>query len=232
VSLRDPSAPTRLAVLISGGGTNLQALIDAIASDPGFGGKVVVVGADRPDAGGLERARRAGIPTVVHPVRAFPDRSSWEAALRGELEQYAPDVVVLAGFMRILSGAFLAGWPDRVVNTHPSLLPAFRGAHAVDEALAHGVKLTGCTVHLVDEQVDHGPIIAQAAVEVRPDDDAARLHDRIKAIEHELLPACVRLLCHDRLEVAGRVVHVRGEADERSGEARPAGGVVDRAPAR
>jgi phosphoribosylaminoimidazolecarboxamide formyltransferase / IMP cyclohydrolase len=111
---------------------------------------------------------------------------------------------VLAGFMRILSAAFLDGWPDRVINTHPSLLPAFRGAHAVRDALEHGVKLTGSTVHLVDEEVDHGPIVAQRAVEVREDDDEASLHERIKHVEHELLPACVKLLCHDRLVVAGR----------------------------
>jgi phosphoribosylglycinamide formyltransferase 1 len=206
-----PSSPrtpaVRLAVLVSGGGTNLQALLDAIAADADFGGEVVVVGSDRPDAGGLDRARAAGIATVVQPLPSHPDRPTWEAALRDELAAHRPDVVVLAGFMRLLSGAFLAGWPDRVVNTHPSLLPAFRGAHAVRDALAHGVKVTGCTVHLVDEEVDHGPIVAQEAVPVLPDDDETSLHERIKAVEHRLLPACVRLLCHDQLEVAGR--HVR-----------------------
>jgi phosphoribosylglycinamide formyltransferase 1 len=169
---------------------------------------VVVVGADRPDAAGLDRARRRGIPTVVQVLGDHPDRATWEAALRRDLEVHRPDAVVLAGFMRILSGAFLAGWPDRVVNTHPSLLPAFRGAHAVRDALAHGVTLTGCTVHLVDEQVDHGPIVAQEAVPIEPDDDEVRLHARIKAVEHRLLPACVRLLCHGRLEVVGRHVRV------------------------
>jgi phosphoribosylglycinamide formyltransferase 1 len=119
---------------------------------------------------------------------------------------------VLAGFMRILSGGFLAGWPDRVINTHPSLLPAFRGAHAVRDALAYGVRVTGSTVHLVDEQVDHGPIVAQRPVEVREDDTETSLHERIKAVEHELLPACVKLLCHGRLEVHGRHVRVREEA--------------------
>jgi phosphoribosylglycinamide formyltransferase-1 len=206
-----PRAPLRLAVLVSGGGTNLQALLDASATDPGFGGEVVVVGADRADAGGLARARAAGVATVVRTLDAAPDRAGWEAMLRADLEAHRPDAVVLAGFMRILSGAFLAGWPDRVLNTHPSLLPAFRGAHAVREALAYGVKVTGTTVHLVDEQVDHGPIVAQRAVEVRDDDTEASLHERIKAVEHELLPACVKLLCHDRLEVAGRQVRVREE---------------------
>jgi phosphoribosylglycinamide formyltransferase 1 len=204
-----PSPPMRLAVLVSGSGTNLQALLDAIAGDPAFGGEVVVVGSDRPDAGGLRRAEAAGIATVVQELSAHPDRATWEAALRGELEHHTPDAVVLAGFMRILSAGFLAGWPDRVINTHPSLLPAFRGAHAVREALAHGVKLTGSTVHLVDEQVDHGPIVAQRAVEVRADDTEDALHERIKAVEHELLPACVRLLCQGRLEVVGRQVTIR-----------------------
>jgi phosphoribosylglycinamide formyltransferase 1 len=204
--------PVRLAVLVSGSGTNLQALLDAIAADADFRGRVVVVGSDRSTAGGLDRARAAGIATVVQPLAAHPDRPTWEDALRADLEAHEPDAVVLAGFMRILSGRFLAGWPDRVVNTHPSLLPAFRGAHAVREALEHGVRLTGSTVHLVDEQVDHGPIIAQRAVEVRDDDTESSLHERIKAVEHELLPACVKLLCHGRLEVDGRHVRVRSES--------------------
>jgi phosphoribosylglycinamide formyltransferase 1 len=206
--LRDP---VRLAVLVSGSGTNLQALLDAIVSDEGFGGEVVVVGSDRAGAAGLDRARTAGIPTIVQPLDAHPDRAAWESALRADLEAHRPEAVVLAGFMRILSGAFLAGWPDRVINTHPSLLPAFRGAHAVRDALAYGVRLTGSTVHLVDEQVDHGPIVAQRAVEVRDDDTEATLHERIKAVEHELLPACVKLLCHGRLQVHGRHVRVREE---------------------
>jgi phosphoribosylglycinamide formyltransferase 1 len=206
-----PSQRVRLGVLISGSGTNLQALLDAIAADPTFGGEVVVVGSDRRDAGGLERASNAGIPTVVQELGQHPDRATWEAAFRDELLRHRPEVLVLAGFMRIVSGAFLAAWPDRVLNTHPSLLPAFPGAHAVREALAHGVKVTGSTVHLVDEQVDHGPIIAQEPVLVRPDDDEASLHERIKAVEHRLLPACVRALCQGDLAVDGRHVHVHQE---------------------
>lgn len=201
-------APTRLAVLVSGTGTNLAALLDAIDADRDFGGEVVVVGADRADVGGLRIAREAGIATVVEELGDHPDRATWEASLRRALEAHRPDAVVLAGFMRIVSGAFLAGWPDRVINTHPSLLPAFRGAHAVRDALAYGVRLTGSTVHLVDEQVDHGPIVAQRAVEVLEDDDEAALHDRIKRVEHELLPACVKLLCRGELEVEGRRVRV------------------------
>jgi phosphoribosylglycinamide formyltransferase 1 len=206
-----PRDPLRLAVLVSGSGTNLQALLDAVASDQDFGGEVVVVGSDRADAGGLARADAAGIATVVQPLDAHPDRATWEAALRDDLEAHRPGAIVLAGFMRILSPSFLAGWPDRVINTHPSLLPAFRGAHAVREALEYGVKVTGSTVHLVDEQVDHGPIVAQQAVEIRDGDTEGSLHDRIKAVEHELLPACVKLLCHGRIEVEGRHVRVREE---------------------
>lgn len=199
----------RLAVLVSGSGTNLQALLDAIAADRGFGGEVVVVGSDRPDAFGLERARAAGIATFVVAVDAFPDRPTWEAALVDELLAHEPDAVILAGFMRLVTGTFLSHWPDRVLNTHPSLLPAFRGAHAVRDALEHGVKVTGSTVHLVDEQVDHGPIVAQRAVPVLDDDDEGTLHGRIKDVEHELFPACVKLLCHDRLVVEGRRVRAR-----------------------
>lgn len=202
-----PRTPARVAVLLSGTGTNLRALLDAIAADRDFGGEVVVVGSDRAEAGGLQHAEQAGIPTVVQPLADHATRDAWEAALRHDLEDHQPDVVVLAGFMRILSGAFLAGWPDRVINTHPSLLPAFRGAHAVREALDHGVKVTGSTVHLVDEQVDHGPIVAQRPVEVYDEDTEDSLHERIKRIEHDLLPACVRALCRGELEVRGR--HVR-----------------------
>jgi phosphoribosylglycinamide formyltransferase 1 len=199
----------RLAVLVSGSGTNLGALLGAIGTDPDFGGEVVVVGSDRSSAGGLDRAREAGLPTICEQPADHRDRRTWEDALIAALEEHRPDVIVLAGFMRVVSGTFLGRWPGRVVNTHPSLLPAFRGAHAVREALEYGVKVTGSTVHLVDEEVDHGPIIAQRAVEILDGDTEDTLHERIKKVEHELLPACVRLLCHGRLEVDGRHVHIR-----------------------
>jgi len=208
-----PARATRLAVLISGGGSNLRALLEAIAADPTFGGEVVVVGTDRTDAGGLQHAREAEIPTVVEVLERGADRAAWEDRLAARLIEDDVEVVVLAGFMRILSGRFLARWPDRVLNTHPSLLPAFRGAHAVREALEYGVAVTGCTVHLVDEQVDHGPILAQEAVPVLADDTEERLHERIKAVEHRLLPACVRLLCHDRVRIDGRRVRILPPAD-------------------
>jgi phosphoribosylglycinamide formyltransferase 1 len=203
------SRSARIAVLISGSGSNLRALLGAIDDDPSFGGEVVVVGSDRPDAAGLGFARERAIPTVVQRLHDHADRPTWERALRCDLEAHEPDLIVLAGFMKILTAESLDRWPGRVVNTHPSLLPAFRGAHAVREALDHGVKVTGSTVHLVDELVDHGPIVAQRPVDVLPDDTEDTLHERIKAVEHELFPACVKLLCHGRLAVDGRHVRVR-----------------------
>ena len=193
----------RVVVLVSGHGSNLQALLDA-AAEPGSGMAVVLAGADRPGAYGLERARRAGVDTAVVRPADHPDRPSFDLALRDLVAAARPDVVCLAGFMRILGPSFVRAFPDRIVNTHPSLLPAFRGAHAVREALAYGVKLTGCTVHLVDEQVDHGPVLFQAAVPVEPGDDEDRLHERIKQEERRLLPLAVRLLAEGRVRVEGR----------------------------
>jgi phosphoribosylglycinamide formyltransferase-1 len=205
----DPRPPRRLAVLASGSGSNLQALLDATAADPAFGGAVAVVGSDRPGCLAVERARRAGIPVVATPLDEHPDRPAWEDCLAEGLSRHRPDLVVLAGFMRVLSGRFLARWPGRIVNVHPALLPAFPGAHGVRDALAHGVKVTGSTVHLVDETVDRGPIVAQRCVEVRDDDTEATLHQRIKAVEHELLPAVVKLLCHGRVELEDRRTRIR-----------------------
>jgi phosphoribosylglycinamide formyltransferase 1 len=189
----------RLVVLASGSGTNLQALLDA--SD--LGGDVVAVVSDRVGALALDRARQRGLAAAA--VVLASDRRAWEAELVGEVARHDPDLVVLAGFMRILSPAFVDRWP--VVNVHPSLLPAFPGAHAIEDALAWGVKLVGATVHFVDEQVDHGPIIAQEAVAVREDDTAASLHARVQAVEHRLLPDAVRAFCAGRLKTDGR--HVR-----------------------
>lgn len=210
------SRSARIAVLISGSGSNLRALLAAIDGDPSFGGQVVVVGSDRPNAAGLSYATDRGIPTVVQRLPDHPDRPAWERALRQDLEAHAPDLIVLAGFMKILTADLLDRWPGRVVNTHPSLLPAFRGAHAVREAIEHGVKVTGSTVHLVDELVDHGPIVAQRAVEVRSDDTEESLHERIKSVEHQLFPECVRLLCQSRIRVEGRTVHIDPPRDAAS----------------
>jgi len=200
----------RVVVLVSGHGSNLQALLDA-AAEPGSGMAVVLVGADRPGAHGLERARRAGVDTAVVRPADHPDRRSFDLALRDLVAAARPDVVCLAGFMRILGPSFVRAFPDRILNTHPSLLPAFRGAHAVGEALDYGVKLTGCTVHLVDEEVDHGPVLFQAAVPVEPGDDEDRLHERIKAEEHRLLPLAVRLVAEGRVRVEGRRARVLTE---------------------
>jgi len=193
----------RVVVLVSGHGSNLQALLDA-AAERGSGMTVALVGADRPGAFGLERARRAGVDTAVVRPADHPDRPSFDLALRNLVAAARPDVVCLAGFMRILGPAFVGAFPDRILNTHPSLLPAFRGAHAVRDALTYGVKVTGCTVHLVDEQVDHGPVLFQAAVPVEPGDDEDRLHGRIKQEEHRLLPLAVRLVAEGRVRVEGR----------------------------
>jgi phosphoribosylglycinamide formyltransferase-1 len=193
----------RVVVLVSGHGSNLQALLDT-AAERGSGMTVVLVGADRPGAFGLERARRAGVDTAVVRPADHPDRPSFDLALRDVVAAARPDVVCLAGFMRILGPAFVGAFSDRILNTHPSLLPAFRGAHAVRDALAYGVKVTGCTVHLVDEEVDHGPVLFQAAVPVEPGDDEDRLHERIKQEERRLLPLAVRLLAEGRVRVEGR----------------------------
>ncbi len=189
--------PARLVVLVSGSGTNLQALLDASA-DPAYGARVVAVGSDRAGAYGLERARAPDVPTFVVPVRDYPDRAAWDEALTKETASYEPDLVVCAGFMRVLGQAFLSEFADRVVNSHTALLPSFPGAHAVRDALAHGVKVTGVTVHLVDAGVDTGPILAQAAVPVLAGDDEATLHERIKDVERPLLVNVVRHLVDGR----------------------------------
>jgi phosphoribosylglycinamide formyltransferase-1 len=184
-------------------GSNLLALLGA-TSFAAFVFSLVLVLSDRPEAGGLARARRAGIPVAVVRPSDHPDRDAFDAALRAVVAAVRPDVVCLAGFMRILGPGFVRAFPDRIVNTHPSLLPAFRGAHAVRDALAYGVKVTGCTVHLVDEEVDHGPVLFQSPVPVEGGDDEDRLHERIKAEEHRLLPTAVRLLAEGRVRVEGR----------------------------
>lgn len=171
-------------MLVSGTGSNLQALIEA-TTDPAFGATVVAAGADRDGTGGLERAARHGIPTFVCRVGDHPDRNAWDVALAAEIGAHGPDLVVSAGFMRILGVPVLAA--HTVVNTHPALLPAFPGAHAVRDALAYGVRVTGCTAHLVDSGVDTGPILAQRAVPVEDDDTEASLHERIKSAERPLL---------------------------------------------
>jgi phosphoribosylglycinamide formyltransferase-1 len=191
----------RVVILASGSGSNAQALLDRAD----LGAEIVAVVSDVPDAGVLDRARSAGVEPVCVDRKAFPDRPHWERALAEEVARRAPDLVVLAGFMRILSADFVRRWP--ILNVHPSLLPAFPGARAVEDALAHGVKVTGVTVHFVVEEVDAGPIVVQDVAAVRPDDTPETLHARLKEIEHRLLPESVALFCAGRLAVDGR--HVR-----------------------
>jgi len=180
----------RLVVLVSGTGTNLQALIDASA-DPAYGADVVAVGADRAGIAALDRAAAAGIPAFTRRVGDYPTRAAWDGALTQACEEYQPDLIVCAGFMKLVGKEFLARFAGRCLNTHPALLPSFPGMHGVRDALAYGVKVTGCTVFLVDEGVDAGPVLAQAAVTVRDDDDEAALHERIKVAERALLVGTV-----------------------------------------
>ncbi|MFD6285764.1 phosphoribosylglycinamide formyltransferase [Streptomyces sp. NPDC060205] len=204
----------RLVVLVSGSGTNLQALLDAIASQgvAGYGAEIVAVGADRGNIAGLERAERAGLPTFVHRVKDYGTRAEWDAALAEATESYAPDLVVSAGFMKIVGKEFLARFGGRCVNTHPALLPSFPGAHGVRDALAYGAKVTGCTVHFVDDGVDTGPIIAQGVVEVRNEDyedDGSALHERIKEVERRLLVDVVGRLARNGYRIEGRKVVIQ-----------------------
>lgn len=186
-----PSAPARLVVLASGTGSLLQSLLDAAVGD--YPARVVAVGVDR-DCPAEQIAAAAGIPSYRVAVGDYPDRPAWDDAIADATARHGPDLIVSAGFMKILGPVFLARFPGRVVNTHPALLPAFPGAHAVPEALAYGVKVTGCTVHLVDAGVDTGPILAQRAVEVLDGDDEESLHERIKVVERRLLVEVLAVL--------------------------------------
>ncbi|WP_028852165.1 phosphoribosylglycinamide formyltransferase [Thermocrispum municipale] len=197
--------PARLVVLASGSGTLLQSLIDATAS-PDYPADIVAVGSDRPQAQALHRARAAGIPDFVVRLADHPDRAAWDTALTEAVAAYRPDLVVSAGFMKLLGPRFLEKYDSRVVNSHPALLPSFPGMHAVRDALAAGVSVTGTTVHFVDAGVDSGPIIARRSVEVLPTDDEESLHERIKVIERTLLVDVVSTLVrHGCTIVDGRV---------------------------
>jgi phosphoribosylglycinamide formyltransferase 1 len=198
----------RVAVLASGGGTNLQALLD----DPVVGPAVALVISDRQEAKALDRARSAGIRAVHLDPVDHPTREAHDAELVSLVAAQGIDIVCLAGYMRILGPAVVRRHWGRLLNVHPSLLPAFPGAHAVEDALAWGVKLTGCTVHLVDEEVDHGPIVAQEAVPVLDDDDPATLHARIQEVEHRLYPQAVRAVGERRVQLEGRRVRLEETA--------------------
>lgn len=179
-----PSAPARLVVLASGTGTLLASLLAAAIDD--YPARVVAVGADRTCAA-LDIAAAAGLPSYTVRLGDYPDRAAWDAAITAATAEHQPDLVVSAGFMKILGPEFLSRFNGRVVNTHPALLPSFPGAHAVPDALAYGVRVTGCTVHLVDAGVDTGPVLAQRAVEIGDDDTEETLHERIKVVERRLL---------------------------------------------
>jgi phosphoribosylglycinamide formyltransferase-1 len=209
------AARARLGVLVSGSGSNLQALLDASAQAD-YPAEVACVVSNVPTAFALERARKAGVPTVVLEHKAFASRADFDRALGEELRKAGVEWVCLAGFMRLLGSDFLAGFPGRVLNIHPSLLPAFTGLHAQRQALERGVKIAGCTVHFVDAGTDTGPIIAQAAVPVLPGDDEASLSARILAEEHRLFPLAVRLAVTGKVAIEG--MRTRAEAEATVGE--------------
>jgi phosphoribosylglycinamide formyltransferase-1 len=199
-------ARLKAGVLISGRGTNLQALVDA-AADPTYPAEVALVISNVAEAFGLERAAAAGIPTQVIDHRAHPSRTTFEGALSGALHAAGCELVCLAGFMRLLSGPFVERWWNRLINIHPSLLPAFRGLNAHEKVLASGARFTGCTVHFVRLAMDDGPIIVQAVVPVLPDDDVERLAARVLVQEHRIYPLAVRLIADGRVRVEdGRVI--------------------------
>jgi len=201
----ESSSASRLVVLASGGGSNLAALL-AAHDDAGYGARVVGVVSDRSDAGALELARGAGVASVVVAPADFEDRAAWNLGIAEAVAVFRPDWVVLAGFMRILAPSFVERFAGRILNTHPALLPSFPGGHGVRDALAYGVKVTGCTVHVVDAGVDTGPIVAQAAVPVEDGDDEGRLHERIKVAERALLVETVGRVAREGLRVEGRRV--------------------------
>ena len=188
-----PGDPLRVGVLASGAGTNLQVLLDAPDID------VVAVASDKPECKALELARSAGVETCVFPRDDFEDRHDRDLAMAEWLRERGVGLVVLAGFMQLVSSAFLAVFAERVINVHPALLPAFPGLRAIEQAVSYGAKVTGVTVHFVDEGVDSGPIILQRALEVGDTTDPEELHDRLRPLEHELLPAAVRLIAEGRV---------------------------------
>ena len=196
-----------IVVLVSGAGTNLQALIDA-TTDPAYGVRIAAVGADRDDIEGLSRARLAKIPTFVCRVADFATRADWDAALTAQVAVYDPQLVVLAGFMKLTGERFLGRFGGRAVNTHPALSPSFPGMHSPQEALEYGVKVTGCTLFVVDSGVDTGPIVAQSAVSVQDDDTVETLHERIKTAERQMLVDYVGRMVRDGFTVNQRKVTI------------------------
>lgn len=206
------AAGLKVGVLISGRGSNLKSLLDACAA-PGFPAEIVTVIANRPGAGGLDHARAAGVPAETIDHKAFAGKEAFEAAVTAALEAAGVELLCLAGFMRVVSAGFVRHWQGRMINIHPSLLPLFPGLDTHARALAAGVKLHGCSVHYVTEEVDGGPIIGQAAVPVLPDDDADSLAARVLAAEHRLYPACLRLVAEGRVRLADGKAEISGDFD-------------------
>ncbi|MFF0345027.1 phosphoribosylglycinamide formyltransferase [Kribbella sp. NPDC004875] len=202
------SGQARLVVLVSGSGSNLQALLDACA-DPAYGAQVVAVGADRAGIAGLDRAAAAGVPTFVHKVKEYPERADWDRALTASVAEYKPDLVVSAGFLKLVGDEFLGAFGDRYINTHNALLPAFPGIHGPRDALEYGVKVAGATLFFVDGGVDTGPIIAQVAVDVEDDDTEETLTERIKEVERRQLVEWVGRLVREGWTITGRKVRLK-----------------------
>jgi len=200
-----------VGILISGSGTNLQAILDRVA-DGSLRARIGLVVSNRPGVLGLERAAAAGVPTQVIEHRGYARREDFDAALVDTLRRAGVELVVLAGFDRLITRVLLGAFRDRVINIHPALLPAFKGLHAQRQAVEYGVRVTGATVHFVDEDVDHGPIILQGAVAVDPDDTVDTVTARVLEVEHRLYPAAIQLFADGRLEIAGRRVRVHGGA--------------------
>ncbi|MDH6460928.1 phosphoribosylglycinamide formyltransferase-1 [Micromonospora sp. A200] len=205
--MTEPAPVARLVVLVSGSGSNLQALLDA-TTDPAYGARVVAVGADRDGIAGLDRAAAAGVPTFVDRVKDHPSREDWDLALTAHVAEHRPDLVISAGFLKLVGPHFLAAFGDRYLNTHNTLLPAFPGIHGPRDALAYGVKVTGATLFFVDAGMDTGPIVAQVAVPVRDDDDVETLTERIKEAERRQLVEQVGRLVREGWTITGRKVTV------------------------
>lgn len=205
--MTEPASIARLVVLVSGSGSNLQALLDATA-DPAYGARVVAVGADRDGIAGLDRAAKAGVPTFVERLTDHPTREDWDRALTAHVAEHKPDLVISAGFLKLVGPHFLAAFGDRYLNTHNTLLPAFPGIHGPRDALAYGVKITGATLFFVDAGMDTGPIVAQVAVPVLDDDDEETLTERIKEAERHQLVEQVGQLVREGWTITGRKVTV------------------------
>ncbi len=205
----------KIAVLVSGSGTNLQTLIEKLHGDETCSIKIAVVISDREKAYALTRAKAAGIPTQVVRTRDFDNRTDFDAEISKQIERYAAELIVLAGFMKLFQPPFVRRYQNRIINVHPTLLPAFPGAQPVADTLAYGVKVTGVTVHFVDEEVDSGPIIAQAVVPVLDTDDEESLHARIQIEEHKLYPQVIRWYAQGQLKVEGRKVIIQDSEAEK-----------------